>query len=60
MRGEEVGNYFISVSVSGELREQVVSAEDSIMVKVVKLLPKGKTWELFQNLFDFFQERFRF
>ena len=60
VKGEKEGYYVISISVSGELQEQVFSAEDSIMVRVIKPLPKGKTWELFQNLFDFFQEWFMF
>lgn len=60
VKGEGIGEYFISISVSGELKGQLVSAEDTAMVKVIKPIPKGKAWGWFQNLFDFFQERFGF
>ncbi|PIR01588.1 MAG: hypothetical protein CO031_02005 [Candidatus Nealsonbacteria bacterium CG_4_9_14_0_2_um_filter_37_38] len=60
VRGEKIGSYIISVLASGELKRQLVSAEDSTMVKVIKPLPRGKTVKWFQNLFDFFQERFGF
>ena len=58
VRGEAVGNYFVSVKVSGELKGQVISAEDSTeVIKIKKETgPRGR----FQNFFDFFQERFGF
>ena len=45
VKGKEIGNYFISVSASGELKGDLVSAEDSTMVKVIKPLPRGKARE---------------
>jgi len=60
IKGEEIGNYFISISVSGELRGQGISDEDSVMVKVIKPFPKGKTLEWFQNIFNSLQEWLKF
>lgn len=62
VKGEEIGNYVISVKVSGELEGKEVSAEDSTMVKVIKKTVPGerKGLNLFQRFFDFFQEWFRF
>lgn len=63
VKGTEIGNYFISVKVSGGLKEKPVSAEDSTMVKVVikKSFPgRGGRFDFFQRFFDFLRERFRF
>jgi len=58
IRGDEAGNYIISVKTSGELKEKEISAQDSVMVEVKEFFPKGREW--FQNLSDFFQKWFRF
>jgi len=60
VRGEEIGNYYISVKVSGELKGEGISAEDGIMIEVIKPSPRGRPLEWFRNLFDFFQRRFKF
>lgn len=54
VKGKEVGNYVISVKVSGDLEGKLVSAEDSAMVKIKEFL-KGQPWRWFQNFFDFFR-----
>lgn len=36
VKGNEIGNYFIVVSVSGELKKELISAEDSTTVEVKK------------------------
>ena len=58
IRGDEAGNYIISVKTSGELKEKEISAQDCVMVGIKEFFPKGQGW--FQNLFDFFQKWFRF
>lgn len=62
VKGEKEGYYVISVLVTGELKEQIVSAEDSTMVKVIEKSVPGRKYGfgLFQSFFDFFQEWFRF
>lgn len=60
VKGEEIGDYFILVSASGELKGEIIKAEDTTLVKVKKPSPRGKTLEWFQNLFDFFQKRLKF
>lgn len=59
-RGEAVGNYFISFKVSGELKEQIISVEDSILVEIKESIKNTGSRSRFQNFFDFFQERFGF
>jgi len=58
VKGIELGNHSILVKASGELRGEPITAEDTIMIKVVEFLPRGKGW--LKNLFDLFQEWFRF
>jgi len=53
VKGEEKGTHVITVSASGELKGQLVKAEDSTMVKV-KLSLQGK------NLWQWLQELLRF
>lgn len=53
VRGEKIGNYFISVKVWAKLKGEEISAEDSVMVKVVKSQPRGKFFERFQAWFRF-------
>jgi hypothetical protein len=60
VRGETIGSYIITVSVSGELRGERISAEDSAAVEVKEFLLRGRARSLLQNLFDFFQEWLRF
>ena len=52
VKGEKEGNYVISVSASGELREQLVKAEDSTMVKVKLSLQKKSLWQWLQDFFS--------
>jgi len=64
VKGEELGNYGISVKVSGELQGKELSKEsDTIMVKIIeKTVPGGgkARFNLFQRFFDFLRERFGF
>ena len=59
VKGEKTGSYIITVSGSGELRGQAISAEASTRVEVRKSL-RGAQPRWFQNLLDFFQKQFRF
>lgn len=57
VRGEKVGNYFISVKASGELRGELISAESStIKVSVVEKISPGR----FDFLREFFEKWFGF
>lgn len=62
VKGEKVKmeNYIISVKVSGELKGQIISAEDSTLIEVKESVKKTGPRSRFQNFFDFFQERFGF
>jgi len=60
VKGEKIGSYVITVSGSGELRGDRISAEGSTKVEVKESVRKTRHQGWFQNLFDFFQERFRF
>ena len=54
VRAEEAGEYIISVSVSGELGDETVEAEDSALVKIQSFSKKGfikKILDFFSNLF---------
>ncbi|GAI46015.1 unnamed protein product [marine sediment metagenome] len=55
VKGKEIGDYIISVKASGELRGDLISAEDSVMVKIKK--PWKGSWpeRWFQGVIDFFQ-----
>ena len=57
IRGKEVGNYIISVKASGELKGELISIEDSTMVKIRK---RASTQEWFQGYFDFLREWFSY
>ncbi len=61
VRGKEIGTYIISVSVSGELRGDIVRVEGNTIVKVIEKTPlgQGRPFNLFQRLFDFFQGLFQ-
>jgi len=57
VKGEEIGNYGISVKVSGELQGKELSKESgTIMVEIIeKTVPGGRArFNLFQRFFDFF------
>ena len=56
VRGEEVGNYIIAVSVSGELKGGLVSAEDSTKVEVKESLKKTQPMNWFQNFLNLFRK----
>ena len=59
--GEELGNYVISVVVSGELNGQIVNADDTTSITLIeKPLPPGRASKLLQNIFDFFRGLFQF
>ena len=58
IRGEQIGNYIIVVSGSGELKGEGISAGDSINVEVKKSLKGTQPHILLQTLFDFFQKWF--
>ncbi|MCH8741917.1 hypothetical protein IH779_03380 [Patescibacteria group bacterium] len=60
VKGIETGNHIIIVSVSGELKGDLISAEGSRMVEVIEFFPRGKARGWLQNLFGFFQEWFKF
>ncbi len=64
VKGEELGNYGISVKVSGVLQGKELSKEsDTIMVKIIKkTVPGGgkASFNLFQRFFNLFQEWFKF
>lgn len=58
VKGEKEGSYIISVKVSGELKGQVVSAEDSAVVEIKESLNRGGASKWLKNLFEFFQKLF--
>lgn len=55
VKGKESGNYIILVKASGELRREVISAEDSAMVKIKN--SRRDIWPLrwFRGFLDFFR-----
>lgn len=55
VKGEEVGNYVISVLVSGKIEGQELNKEASAMVQVKEKRPPGRS--LFQIIFDFLFRR---
>ena len=58
VRGKEGGSYIVSVKVSGELKGQIISAEDSALVEVKESVRKTGPRSWFQGFFDFFSELF--
>jgi len=56
VRGKEIGNYVITISVSGELRGELISAEDSIKIQVKESLKRTSSPKWLQNFLDFFRE----
>jgi len=58
VKGEAVGNYIVSVKVSGELKGEIVTAEGSTSVKIEESIPRGTGRGWLQNLSDFFQKLF--
>jgi len=60
VKGDSVGTYIISVSVSGEVRGDIVSADAAIKITLKeKSRPPGQPFNLFQRFFDFFQGLFK-
>ncbi|MBZ9577699.1 hypothetical protein KJA13_01535 [Patescibacteria group bacterium] len=55
VKGKEIGEYIISVKASGELRGDLISAEDSAMVKIKKPWKEGWPQRWFQGIIDFFR-----
>lgn len=58
VKGGAIGNYIISVLVSGELGGQVVNAEATDLVEIKESLRKTGPQDWLQNLFGFFQKLF--
>lgn len=54
VRGEKKGGYIVSVKVTGELRGQIISAEDSVLVGIKESVKKTGPQNWFQNFFDLF------
>lgn len=59
VKGEAIGSYIVSVKVSGKLKGDLISVEDSIMVEVKESVRKTGPQSWFQNFFDFFQKRLK-
>ena len=60
MRGENVGDYIISIVVSGELRGEVLSADGTAKITLKeKSSPPGRPLNIFQRFFNFFQGIFQ-
>lgn len=62
MKGEEIGSHIIIVSVSGELRGELISAEGSREIEVKESLSPGRkpSFDFLQRFFDFFREWFSY
>lgn len=56
IRGEDIGNFFITVKASGRLEVKELNSEDSVLVKVIKRTSPGRRnfFGFFQRFFDFF------
>ena len=61
VKGDSTGiMYIISVVVSGELRGEALSADGTVKITLKeKLSPPGRSFNIFQGFFDFFQGLFR-
>ena len=61
VKGIETGNFSISVQASGIVRGDAVSAEGNTAIVTVKEKspPPGKSTNIFQSLFSFFQRWFK-
>ena len=61
VRGEQLGKYIISVSVSGELKGDIVNAQGTTLVVSVKekTSPPGGPAALFQGFFDTLKRLFK-
>jgi len=55
VRGIDPGNYAITISAVGELKGDLISAEDSTVVEVKESLKKPRSRRWFQDFFDFFR-----
>ena len=55
VRGEQTGNYVISVKASATLREAAIIAEGSVLVRITEKSPPGR-----RNIFEFLQDLFNF
>ncbi len=59
VRGESAKNYIISVVVSGELRGETLNADGTANITLKeKSSPPGRSFNIFQRFFDFFQGLF--
>lgn len=59
VKGTGEGNYIFAVSVTGELKGDLVIAEDSSWVEIKESVEKTKPQKWYQNIFDFFQGWFK-
>jgi len=59
VRGTEMGNYIFAVSVTGELKGDLVTTEDSSWVEIKESVEKTKPQKWYQNIFNFFRRWFR-
>lgn len=59
VRGTDLGNYIFAVSVTGELKGDLVTAEDSSGVTIEDPQEKSKPQKWYQNIFDFFRGWFK-
>ena len=60
VKGDSVGEYIISVLVSGEIGGDIASADAAIRVTLKeKSSPPGRPFNIFQRFFDFFQGLFQ-
>ena len=57
--GTEIEGYIITVSVTGELKENLIGAEDSVLVIIEDPQEKSQSRKWYQNLFDFFRGWFK-
>ncbi len=54
-RGTATGSYVIAVSATGELKGNLISAEDSVEVEIKESIEKPRPRKWYQNIFDFFR-----
>lgn len=59
VKGEQVGNYIIIVSASGELKGQEIFAEDSIRIEIKESLKGARPSAWFQNFINLFEKWLR-
>lgn len=58
VRGIEEGDCVITTSITGELKENLISAEDSVLVKIKNYTENYRLRRWYQNIFNFFRRWF--